>query len=114
MAASSDDGRNDQPSHDTGTAPRAARRYCRDASHRPLHGYPARCPIPLPRSGVATELAICICTTDRNPHKAFASDAAGNVGAGRGNLTIGHGKGRARRGFADPVLVTIVTFQSPS
>src|ERR1700729_1312942 len=55
--------------------------------------YACRCPIPLPRSGVATELAIRICTMDRDPHKAFASNATGNVCAGRRHLTISDGHG---------------------
>src|SRR5437879_3657883 len=40
--------------------------------------YASRCPIPFPRSGVAVELAICICARDRDPYKPFTADAAGN------------------------------------
>src|SRR5258708_4522936 len=44
--------------------------------------YACRCSIPLPPSGIATELAVRICTIDGYPHKPFPSDAAGYVGAG--------------------------------
>ena len=54
--------------------------------------YARRCPIPFPRSGVATELTICICTTDRDAHKPLPSDAAGNLGARGGNFTIRNGQ----------------------
>src|SRR6478672_3592366 len=54
--------------------------------------YARRCAIPFPRSGVAVELAIGICTSDRYPHKPFAADAAGNICAGRRNLAVGDGK----------------------
>ena len=63
-------------------------------------GYASGCPIPFPRSGIAVELAIRICTTDRDLDKALASDAAGHVGTGRGNLAVRNGKRRARRRFA--------------
>ena len=57
--------------------------------------YACRCAIPLPRSGLATELTVRICTIDRDPHKSLASDAAGNVGATGRNLTVRHGQRRA-------------------
>jgi hypothetical protein len=66
--------------------------------------YARRCPIPFPRSGVATELAVRICTTDRDPHKSLPSDAAGNVSAGRRDFTVRHGKRRALRRFAGACL----------
>src|ERR1700730_3090523 len=50
---------------------------------------PARRPIPLPRSAVATELAVCMSAGDGNAHVAFPSDTAGNVCTGGRNLTLG-------------------------
>src|SRR5216684_2262882 len=66
--------------------------------------YARRCPIPFSRSGVATELTICICTTDRDAHKPLPSDAAGNVGAGGGNFTIRNGQRGVRRRLARSCL----------
>src|SRR5438128_3674495 len=48
----------------------------------PAARYACRCSIPLPRSGVAAELTVGICTIDRNFHKSPAADGAGNVSAG--------------------------------
>src|SRR4030088_2631220 len=62
--------------------------------------YARRCTIPLPRSGVATEVAVCVSTIDRDAHHALPSDAAGNVCPGAGNLTVRDCKRRARRGLA--------------
>ena len=42
------DGREDQPPDDDEDAGRPACRYCRDASHRPLHGMPADAPFHFP------------------------------------------------------------------
>jgi hypothetical protein len=64
--------------------------------------YARRCPIPSPRSSIATELAVGICTADRDPYKSLASDAAGDVSTGGGYLTVRHGKRRALRRFAGP------------
>src|SRR6266700_1473853 len=61
--------------------------------------YACRSPIPLSRSGVTAELAVCIRTVDRDLHKALASNAAGYVRARAGNLTVGHGQGRASGRF---------------
>src|ERR1700730_7008289 len=57
--------------------------------------YACRCPIPFPRTGVATELAVCICTTDRDSDKSFPADAAGDTSAGGGTLTVRDGDRRA-------------------
>src|SRR6186713_3014939 len=62
----------------TGCFPSAAARYA------------CGCAIPLPRSGFAVELAVRICTIDRDSHKALASDAAGNSAAR--NLAIRNGQ----------------------
>src|SRR3954468_18511220 len=56
--------------------------------------------IPLPRSAVAAELAVCMSAGDGNAHIAFPPDAAGNVCTGGRNLTIGHGQRIAGRGLA--------------
>src|SRR5882757_5330147 len=61
---------------------------------------PARRPIPLPRSAVAAELAVCMSAGDGNAHIAFPSDTAGDVCTGGGNLTIGDGQRIAGRGLA--------------
>jgi hypothetical protein len=37
---------------------------------------------------------------DRDSHKTFAADAAGNIGAGSGNFTVGDRERRAGRWFA--------------
>src|SRR5262245_14817767 len=66
----------------------------------PAARYACRCSIPLPRSGVAVELTVGICTIDRNPHKTLAADGAGNVSAGRRNLAVGDGQHRACSGLA--------------
>src|SRR3954468_10637292 len=57
-------------------------------------------PIPLPRSAVAAELAVCMSAGDGNANIAFPSDTAGNVRTGGRNLTIGHGQRIAGRGLA--------------
>src|SRR3981081_1910964 len=62
--------------------------------------YARRCPIPLPRSGVAAELTVGICRTNRDSDKSFPANAAGDVGAGSGNFTVRHRKRRALRRFA--------------
>src|ERR1700676_509066 len=59
--------------------------------------YACRCPIPLPRSSVATEVAVCISTIDRDAHNALPPDAAGNVCPGTGNLTVRNRQRRACR-----------------
>src|SRR5439155_18677210 len=56
----------------------------------PAARYACRCSIPLPRSGVAAELTVGICTVDRNFHKTLTADGAGNVSAGRGDLAVGN------------------------
>src|ERR1700733_8890336 len=66
----------------------------------PAAWYACRCPIPSPRSCVATELAICICTTDRDSHKSLSADAAGDVSTGGGNLSVGDSKCGALFRFA--------------
>src|SRR3954447_26839333 len=63
-----------------------------------------RCAIPLPRSGVAAELAIGVCTTDRNLDYAFAANATGDFGARGGNLCVANGKCRVRLWFATAAL----------
>src|ERR1700676_901957 len=62
--------------------------------------YACRCPIPLPRSSVATEVAVCISTIDRDAHNALPPDAAADVCPGTGNLTVRNRKRRARRRLA--------------
>src|SRR5438105_844662 len=80
----------------TVSRPRAAR-----APGLLARGFPAtaarhacRSAIPFTRSGVTAELTVCIGTPDGDAHKTFPADAAGNVGAGRGNLAIANGQGR--------------------
>src|SRR4051794_19718037 len=58
----------------------------------PAARYACRCSIPLPRSGVAAELSVGICTIDRNFHKSPATDGAGNVSAGGGDPAVGDGQ----------------------
>src|SRR5436305_4895697 len=38
---------------------------------------------------ISVELAICICTSDRDPHKPLTADAAGNICAGGRNSAVG-------------------------
>jgi hypothetical protein len=60
--------------------------------------------VPSSRSGVAAELAIRKCATDRDPNHSLPSDAAGDVGAGRRDLAVGDRERRACRGFARTCL----------
>ena len=64
--------------------------------------YACRCSIPLPPSGIATELTVRICTMDGYAHKSLPSDAAGDVGAGSRNLTVRDSERRVRRRLAGP------------
>src|SRR4051812_47812707 len=66
--------------------------------------YACRRTIPFSGSGIAAELAICMCTTDRNLDETFPPDAARNISARRGNLSVGDSKRRTRLGFAAPAF----------
>src|SRR3954470_7142657 len=70
----------------------------------PAARYACRCSIPLPRSGVAAELTVGICTIDRNFHKSPAADGAGNVSAGRGDLAVRNRQHGARGWLAGAAL----------
>src|SRR3954453_17027497 len=70
----------------------------------PAARYACRCSIPLPRSGVAAELTVGICTIDRNFHKSPAADGAGNVSARRGDLAVGNRQQGARGRLAGAAL----------
>jgi hypothetical protein len=64
--------------------------------------YACRCSIPLPPSGIATELTVRICTMDGYAHKSLPPDAAGNISAGSRNLTVRDRERRVRRRLAGP------------
>jgi hypothetical protein len=64
--------------------------------------YACRCSIPLPPSGIATELTVRICTMDGYAHKSLPPDAAGNISAGSRNLTVRDCERRVRRRLAGP------------
>src|SRR3954462_3940583 len=70
----------------------------------PAARYACRCSIPLPRSGVAAELTVGICTIDRNFHKSPAADGSGIGIVRRCDLAGGNRQQVARRRLAGAAL----------
>src|ERR1700761_8930964 len=88
--------------------------YCRDASHRPLHGTPADAPFHFPHPALPLSWPFAyapLMDTRTSPSRPMLPDMLAPDAEILPSSTVSV---ECVEGSQDPVLVTIVTFHNPS